>query len=75
MCDGLMCDHIHTVAMLAGVPGDEWLDPMLCRETFGLDEALIRLARMNYKERLEKMVPLLDEFVALVRVRTEPSWT
>ncbi|XP_022645583.1 uncharacterized protein LOC111243777 isoform X2 [Varroa destructor] len=67
MCDGLMCDHIHTVAMLAGVPGDEWLDPMLCRETFGLDEALIRLARMNYKERLEKMVPLLDEFVALVR--------
>ncbi|OQR71949.1 hypothetical protein BIW11_10681 [Tropilaelaps mercedesae] len=67
MCDGLMCDHIHTVAMLAGAPGDEWLDPALRRETFGLDEALLRLARINYKERLEKMLPLLDEFARLVK--------
>lgn len=68
MCEGLMCDHIHTVAMLAGSPGDECLDPMLRRETFGLDEALLRLARINYKERLEKMLPLLDEFVRLIKV-------
>lgn len=63
-----MCDHIHTVAMLAGAPSDEWLDPLIRRETFGLDEALLRLARLNYKERLERMLPLLDEFVRLVKV-------
>lgn len=68
-----MCDHIHTVAMLAGAPGDEWVEPMLRRETFGLDEALLRLARINYKERLEKMLPLVDEFVALVKVNEKKN--
>lgn len=64
-----MCPHIHVVAGKQGNPGPEWVEESLAEDTIGLPECLRRLHRLNYRERMVTLQPLIDEFVDLLKVR------
>ncbi|OQR69589.1 hypothetical protein BIW11_12167 [Tropilaelaps mercedesae] len=62
-----MCPHIHVVAGKQGNPGLEWVDEGLAEDTVGLPECLRRLHRLNYRERMVTLQPLIDEFTDLLK--------
>ncbi|XP_022656240.1 uncharacterized protein LOC111248335 isoform X2 [Varroa destructor] len=62
-----MCPHIHVVAGKQGNPGPEWVEESLAEDTIGLPECLRRLHRLNYRERMVTLQPLIDEFVDLLK--------
>lgn len=64
-----MCSHIHVVAGKQGNPGPEWVDENLSEDTVGLAECLRRLHRLNYRERMVTLQPLIDEFTDLLKVK------
>lgn len=65
-----MCSHIHVVAGKQGNPGPEWLDENLTEDTVGMQECLRRLHRLNYRERMVTLQPLIDEFIDLLKVKS-----
>lgn len=67
-----MCRHIHRVASCVGAPSKFFVDPDGVKEdTMGMPEALRRLRRLNYRERMKDLMPLVDELIELLKVS---SW-
>lgn len=64
-----MCKHIHRVASCVGPPSKDLVDPDTVKEdSIGMPEALRRLQRLNYRERMKYLMPLADELIELLKV-------
>lgn len=63
-----MCKHIHRVASCVGPPSKDLVDPDTVKEdSIGMPEALRRLQRLNYRERMKYLMPLADELIELLK--------
>ncbi|OQR79484.1 hypothetical protein BIW11_05702 [Tropilaelaps mercedesae] len=63
-----MCKHIHRVASCVGPPLAKFIDSEnVIEDTIGMPEALRRLRRINYRERMKDLMPLADELIELLK--------